>query len=356
MRSLKRIFLFFLMSLIFIAPALAERPPEAMLAAFAGTDWSDWTYADAPGGLNAWNTNIDRNGDAWALVALEKDDETGLFLLLKDGPDAWRIAEASIPEAVDIPYVYCEMNGEFELDGDGWTLWLSDKGYGWQISRYQDETLAIPYVAFGEDGLLYLLDGDVWQYAVRSGVPVERLLSLFDRDALEHACAKLADVPRPDPGAYAEIPAPTAVAFRPDERWPVLTAPDAASFRVGRATVSTNGEIRVYGEEDGWLLVDYAIDGHQRRIGYISSQALPFDTPVPRLNLAYAPTLRLDEAVDLTDDPFGEQGRLITLPRGTQITCLATTLGDGWHYVEAVVDGRLVRGFFQDFTINWANG
>lgn len=344
-----------LAGLLLTFPALADEPPEAMLAAFEGMAWCDWTYADASGDLNAWNTNIDRNGGSWALIALEKDNEVGLFLLCEDAPDAWRITESLVQEAMDIPYVYCEMNGEFELDGDGWTLWLSDMLGGWQINRYRDEKLEIPYLAFGEDGLLYLLDWDVWQYAARPSVPVEKRLNLFNRDALEQACAKLADIPRPDPGAYAEIPAPMAVAFRPDERWPVFTAPDAASFRAGRATVSTNGEIRVYGEENGWLMVDYAIEGGQRRIGYISAQALPFDTPVPRLNLMYASTLRLDEAVTLTDDPFGEQGKLITLPKGTQITCLAT-FEDGWNYVEAVVDGQLVRGFFRDFTINWANG
>lgn len=65
--------------------------------------------------------------------------------------------------------------------------------------------------------------------------------------------------------------------FTPGQTYAVYSAPDSRSIRgaKGRARVSTNGWIQVFGAEGDWLLVQYAITPEHCRIGYIDRNALP---------------------------------------------------------------------------------
>ena len=55
----------------------------------------------------------------------------------------------------------------------------------------------------------------------------------------------------------------------------------------GKAAVSTNDWIQVFGEENGWILIQYDINKDHMRIGWIKSSALPKKATVSRLT--YAP-------------------------------------------------------------------
>lgn len=71
----------------------------------------------------------------------------------------------------------------------------------------------------------------------------------------------------------------------------------------GKAVVSTNDWIQVFGEENGYALIQYDISSDRMRIGFIDSSALPKNADVGEL--AYEPieaTLRYDASV--TDDPL----------------------------------------------------
>lgn len=126
-------------------------------------------------------------------------------------------------------------------------------------------------------------------------------------------------------------------------RYPVYTAPDATSYRAanGKAAVSTNSWIQVFGRSDNWILIQYAIDDEQYRFGYISADALPAHAAIGTLQLDNKPGFVTMTTV-LTDDPLRSGSALRTLQQGSPVTWLAT-LGN-WAYVESRT-GDMVRGF-----------
>lgn len=78
-----------------------------------------------------------------------------------------------------------------------------------------------------------------------------------------------------DTASAPDIPQGTlnaeVMSFTPGQTYAVYSAPDSRSIRgaKGRARVSTNGWIQVFGAEGDWLLVQYAITPEHCRIGYI---------------------------------------------------------------------------------------
>lgn len=133
------------------------------------------------------------------------------------------------------------------------------------------------------------------------------------------------------------------IKFSGGKKYNVYSAPTKDSVRGGngKAAVSTNSWIQVFGQEGDWILVQYSIDASHYRIGYIAASALPKNATVPSLN--FQPTdAWMEEAVSLTDDPFYSQSALSSLSVNETVTWLAT-IGD-WAYVE-VTQGKLMRGF-----------
>lgn len=124
----------------------------------------------------------------------------------------------------------------------------------------------------------------------------------------------------------------------------VYAAPDSKSLRgaEGRARVSTNGWIQVFGSEGDWILVQYDITDTHNRIGYIKKDALPDGTVVPELNLTRMPAV-VHYDVEVTDDPLVSRDALARLTENTKVICLGT-LGE-WTYIEAEEDGVRLRGF-----------
>lgn len=87
-----------------------------------------------------------------------------------------------------------------------------------------------------------------------------------------------ADTPEqtvPDASNAPAIPAGTLsaslVTFTSNQTYAVYSAPDRKSIRgaKGRARVSTNGWIQVFGSDGDWILVQYDITDKHNRIGYI---------------------------------------------------------------------------------------
>lgn len=132
----------------------------------------------------------------------------------------------------------------------------------------------------------------------------------------------------------------TEIQFAGGKKYNVYSAPDKGSLRggKGKAAVSTNGWIQVFGKENGWILIQYSIDSEHYRFGYIDAAALPKKAEVP--DLAFnAADAAISYPVSVTDDPLYSQSTLTTLEEGDTITWLAT-MGD-WAYIE----GAGFRGF-----------
>ena len=87
-----------------------------------------------------------------------------------------------------------------------------------------------------------------------------------------------------------EIPAGTLSAdvfgFDAGQMYAVYSAPDVKSIRgaAGKAKVSTNDWVQVFGREGSWLMVQYDVKDSFYRIGYISDKAIPVGMTVSLAN------------------------------------------------------------------------
>lgn len=133
------------------------------------------------------------------------------------------------------------------------------------------------------------------------------------------------------------------VKFAKGEKYEVYSGPGKDYLRAadGKAVVSTNDWIQVFGKEDGWILIQYEIDKDHMRFGWIPEKALPKSASVDELSFIHETVTLLDTAF-LTDDPLFSHTMLLTLPKGTTVYHLSD-MGD-WAYIESC-SGDCVRGF-----------
>ena len=112
----------------------------------------------------------------------------------------------------------------------------------------------------------------------------------------------------------------------------------------GKASVSTDDWILVFGEENGWLMIVYRVSESQLRFGYIQATQEQAGVNVPAL-------VWTDERVmlsDVTNDPFFNASSVISGSGWADLrdATLLGILGRDWGYVEtATDDGIPVRGF-----------
>ena len=150
-------------------------------------------------------------------------------------------------------------------------------------------------------------------------------------------------LPQPIDWAYA-LPEPVRAAFAPGQRFDVYSGPGTQYVREagGRASVSTNDWILVFGEENGWLLIAYRISADAVRVGYIQATQQQAGVAVPQLAWAGETCEIYDR---LSSDPtgyFNQSDELLTQEEGT----LLGALGEEWGYVQSQrADGTPVRGF-----------
>ena len=227
---------------------------------------------------------------------------------------------------------YTELCVSFELDAGKWLLhriW-SYTGYDsmlireGSISYYRElESNEIAGVAKGD------FQRDL-RYVSLSAVP----------KTLAEARAKLTVAPVLPSSDELKV---TPVRFAQSEKYDVYSAPDKTSLRGanGKARVSTNSWIQVFGTEGDWVLIQYSIDAAHYRFGYISSASLPKKANVPALSFQPM-NAWTTSAAELTDDPLYSRAVLLSLQEGSQVAWLAT-LGE-WAYVE-VSSGDWARGF-----------
>ena len=136
------------------------------------------------------------------------------------------------------------------------------------------------------------------------------------------------------------------VRFTSGQNFPVYSGPGEQYLRAanGKALVSTNDWIQVFGSENGWMLIQYDLSSSHMRMGYISLSALPKDASVNALNFVREDVVLLS-AQTLTDDPLFSRSALMQLSAGDSLVRLAR-MGE-WAYVETFDGRQPVRGFVQ---------
>ena len=132
--------------------------------------------------------------------------------------------------------------------------------------------------------------------------------------------------------------------FRKDEKYPVFSGPSEGFYRAanGKASVSTNDWIQIFGCENDMVLIQYAISSEKSRFGYIPAEAVKDQSQLEILEPAYLPANIL-KACSLTDDPLKSKGEVAQFQAGDAVRYLAT-FGDSWTYVETLTQPPM-RGF-----------
>ena len=162
---------------------------------------------------------------------------------------------------------------------------------------------------------------------------------------IDDAKAKLTVAPNLKDGAFTA----QKVKFTGGQKYPVYTGPGEDYVRSGngKGLVSTNGWIEVYGQKDGWILIQYSISSDHYRFGWIDRNALPEGTSVPAMDFAGISADTLSEITQdtfLTDDPLFSQNKLCSLKAGQTVSWLAV-LNKDWAYVLVNVNGKMMCGF-----------
>ena len=148
------------------------------------------------------------------------------------------------------------------------------------------------------------------------------------------------------PVTPSDFYSPEQITLRPKEKYDVFAAPGRSSYRAanGKAEMSTNDWVQIFGEEDGWLLVQYDISRDQMRFGYIDASALPRNTEVQPLVWYDLPEQTIKYGVSVTDDPLVSNSVIHRLGTGEKVKVLSSF--GAWYYIESTDNyGRLLRGF-----------
>lgn len=145
---------------------------------------------------------------------------------------------------------------------------------------------------------------------------------------------------------------PISVTLRPREKYDVFAAPGRDSYRAanGKAVMSTNDWVQIFGEEDGWVLVQYDISRDQMRFGYVDASVLPKDTEVQTLHWYDLPEQTVKVNINVTDDPLVSRNIIAYLNAGDTVKVLSSF--GNWYYIEMTnAQGETLRGFIPQTVI-----
>jgi hypothetical protein len=380
MRYIRKGFVFLLILVTAMLPVLSLADsllPDAVAELFTVKSWAHYTIAaqsSMPEG-KAFAVAADSNDgyEAVLLVMRNTQSKTNVLVMAEKASvkDSWKItmrnwaAVGSGDEAV--PMIYYTTEHCFVLSyPDGNTAMFARKNKHWELTQltYGDSTV----VHVAKNGLTFEVvasSGKLTKTTV-SGV-VETSMAQFSMSRFPKTVAKarekLTNPPTVPNGAalgdvtgeyaietseYASLPA--------GKQYAVYSAPSEESYRAanGKALLSTNDWVQVLCEENGYLMVQYAISSKQYRIGYITADALKDKSNVNVRNRWANYDATVTNATALTDDPLNSCDAVMKLSQGTSVTYLGH-LGSDWAYIETITSqGKTIRGFvpLEDLTVS----
>lgn len=213
----------------------------------------------------------------------------------------------------------------------------------WLLKNYADAKNDV-VVAFKDDSLTYYTYGTEARLGSVEGT--------FQRDirycglryipvSLKSAKNKLTVAP--DLPSDSELVAEN-IKFTGGKKYAVYSGPGSDYLRGAnnKAAVSTNDWIQVFGEDDGWILIQYAVNKDTYRFGYIDVKALPKNTAVKDLDFNTCLAVTIADT-GITDDPLHGGKALGAVPAGEDVLWFATM--DTWAYIETDINNVPVRGF-----------
>ena len=366
-----------IMMLLGAVPAMANdgsetnTMPKALAALFDVPAWDGFHVMTTDYGWSSWvyQEQVDAgvvvmsNGSLHIVCIVEPDKNGNLRITQRNykmvvGDEApivdW--SYGTTPYELETPWGEHFM---FEIQGNGYYIAFGKFDGVWRVKtviNYATETLSyvfnekIGYVD-AEDREEYLdFHTDKMKYAYGTYDNRFAAFNIYDfPKTLEAARAKLTNPPVTPTDFYT----PVSVNLRANEKYDVFAAPGRSSYRAanGKAVMSTNDWVQIFGEEDGWLLVQYDISRDQMRFGYIAASALPKNTKVQTLRWYDLPEQTVKANTYVTDDPLASRNTIHWLNAGDKVQVLSEF--GNWYYVEVTPGtGKTLRGFIPQTAID----
>lgn len=353
------------------APATVPLPAEAA-AVLENGYWKDYsipcvTHGDAV--IENQNrpaaAGYDENGHAAAFAMQQKEGRNALCILEKNKKGEWRVSawsEKAVWQGKQIPLIenetydkftvfYFDAEGELELD------YTFEKQQGdWYLTdlAIHDEEAPYQHVQV-ETGKLIYSDRD-WKKTTVYGIAPRQFeqfnLSSFPRTVQE--ARESLTLPPAIPGSSytGNLPEPDEVSFTSNQKYAVYSGPGEHYLRSanGKASMSTNDWVQVFGTDGEWALVQYDISSDKMRFGYIPAEVLPKVYDAKPLSLLRQPANVAYEA-SVTDDPLNSRDAIGKLVPGMDNVILLGYLGSDWSYIEATVNNVPLRGFVPCYAV-----
>ena len=336
---------------------LKEAFPGTALAGGTPVDWAfkldgeritvaaAVVHADNQAALCLWTLREDGTWNAavnWNAVSAAEDADTlWLHLGYTDDPD-----DPALKASLGARATAGNPELSFRLNEDGsWSL----RYYG--VTNAQDEfwsaTLTdgvmqvYAFEFYGDIGYLYV-DEDPAVTAFEAFDPAV----FYDAMHAPYDSFMAGDPPKiPTDGSAYALPQPCGAKLKKG-KYAVYSGPGKQYYREanGKAAVSANDWVQVFGTDGNWVLIQYRVDGPLLRFGYIQTSALQDPDEVPALTLE-AVSLADTENEFVTSNPLGLGGQMRFEYSGVSMTRLGT-LGDFWMYVELFLpNGQPARMF-----------
>ena len=332
-----------------------ENIPQGVTDYLDGSRWSGWE-------ITGWvNPDGNLSSSACAFAVVKRGSENVLVAFgWKDGEWIYKWYNPTALPQVSAPILLCDdwqindgisghrFSSYYVINNETMEArcqWVQQKDSSWRLVHMACYDPLMFYDTSVENALrLYNVgwvkgqETDVWVYGTYQTNLRYFSFSAFPRTVKE-AREKLSNPPSIPSGTLSD----QKVSFSGGKKYEVYQGPGEEYGRAGngKASVSTNDWIQVFGRENGWIMIQYDISSDHMRIGWIPEAALPSSAKVS--DLQYTPiTVQIIQQVNLTDDPLASQTSVAVLPAGSTVTWLAS-MGE-WAYVECT-GSQLLRGF-----------
>ncbi|MBQ4073643.1 MAG: hypothetical protein IJD39_00365 [Clostridia bacterium] len=380
---MKRLFTLLLTLSLMVAafPALAAGAdiradlPEDIHAFFSSSTFNGYTIH-----MEAVEVFEDTVGGSFAFAAATKGNQHTLYgFVKKDGKWQYWLKNTTVLLNTEKSYILANCKGQTDIDTEQiykndslQIILLSDTGdyyvhsqifsvneYGqWHMKSIFSHLLAEKTVTNAwveKDRIIYYREDLARNTTVWGVVETNlRYCSIAAFPPTVQAAREVLTNPPSIPGS-SQLTA-KAINFTGGQKFPVYSGPGSSYERAagGKAMVSTNDWIQVFGEENGYILIQYDISADQMRFGYIEKNALPKGADIPQL------TFDFDEAVItqntyLTDDPLNSQTLIRSISAGQSDVKWLATMGN-WVYAEVQGSGESLRGFIPAHAITRTPG
>ena len=343
--------------------------PEGVKEILSGSSWQAYEIGHVNYGedLRDYGSNAsyyyDQGNCPAAFVVMHSEKQNVLCIFEKKSSGDWYLKEKSSSAVLQngrIPQITAETYGEFSvayLDKDTQTdfsVTYKRRSEGWFVSEIfvLDNKHKATSISVYDEKLVFSQETNNWKKTTVNGITA----CAFDQFSIssfpltvEKARNSLTLPPDIPSGS---LPDPQSIKFTANKKYAVYSGPGEQYSRGanGKAQMSTNDWVQVFGKENEWIMVQYDISKDHMRIGWIPEKALPKNASVNQLTFIYSDAVVIADSF-LTDDPLFSQSSLCTILADSTVKYLAT-MGD-WAYIEwnGTNNYKQTRGFVKQSSI-----